>query len=83
MEHYSEDANNYNTDLQDLQELRMVCNTRLLSRPYFLCSYFFLLFSESTLISLLFSPKMFEVTKNCNFFLARSTCSEFGKVKST
>ena len=37
--------------------------------PYFfLCSYFSLLFSENALLSLLFSPKMFEVTKNCNFF---------------
>ena len=35
--------------------------------PYFfLCSYFSLpFFSEN---ALLFSPKMFEVTKNCNFF---------------
>ena len=43
------------------------------SRPYFsllfLCSYFSLLFfSENVLLSLLFSKKMFEVTKNCNFF---------------
>ena len=37
--------------------------------PYFfLCSYFSLFFSEKALLSLLFSPKMFEVTKNCNFF---------------
>ena len=37
--------------------------------PYFfLCSYFSLLFSENVLLSLLFSPKMFEVTKNCIFF---------------
>ena len=35
---------------------------------FFLCSYFSLLFSENALLSLLFSPKMFEVTKNCNFF---------------
>ena len=34
----------------------------------FLCSDFSLLFSENALLSLLFSPKMFEVTKNCNFF---------------
>ena len=37
--------------------------------PYFfLCSYFSLIFSENALLSLLFNPKMFEVTKNCNFF---------------
>ena len=41
---------------------------------FFLCSYFSLLFSENALLSLLFSPKMFEVTKNCNFF-PRSLCS--------
>ena len=35
---------------------------------FFLCSYFSLLFSENALLSLLFRPKMFEVTKNCNFF---------------
>ena len=34
----------------------------------FLCSYSFLLFSENALLSLFFSPKMFEVTINCNFF---------------
>ena len=44
--------------------------------PYFfLCSYFF---SENALLCLLFSPKMFEVTKILNIFvLARFTCSEF------
>ena len=36
---------------------------------FILCCYFFLLFSENALLSLLFSPKMFEVTKNNNFFL--------------
>ena len=52
---------------------------RLSSGPYFsYYSYFSLLlicvptfpyfFSEIALLSLLFSPKMFEVTKNCNFF---------------
>ena len=46
----------------------------LFSTFYFLCSYFSLLFSENALLSLLFSPKMFEVTKNCNFF-PRSLCS--------
>ena len=36
--------------------------------PYFFwCSYFSLLFSENALLSLLFSPKMFEVIKNCIF----------------
>ena len=40
----------------------------LLFPTLFLCSYFSLLFSENALLSLLFSPKMFEVTKNCNFF---------------
>ena len=49
----------------------------LLFPSLFLCSFFSLLFSENTLLSLLFSQKMFEVTKNCNFFsslasLARS-----------
>ena len=43
------------------------------SIPYFFSySYFSLLFSEHALLSLLFSPKMFEVTKNCDFFLAPS-----------
>ena len=41
----------------------------LLFPTFFLCSYFSLLFSENALLSLLFSPKMFEVTKNCNCFL--------------
>ena len=36
--------------------------------PTFLCSYFSLLFFWNALLSLLLSPKMFEVTKNCNFF---------------
>ena len=40
----------------------------LLFPTFILCSYFFLLFSEKALLSLLFSPKMFELTKNCNFF---------------
>ena len=40
----------------------------LLFPTFFLCSYFSLLFSENALLSLLFSPKVFEVTKNCNFF---------------
>ena len=29
MEHYSEDANNFSIELQDLQELRMVCTMLL------------------------------------------------------
>ena len=57
---------------------------RLSSRPYFsllfFLPYFSLLFSENTQLSLLFSPKMFEVTKIVIFFLARS---EFGKIRST
>ena len=37
--------------------------------PYFFCVFLLsLLFSENALLSLLFSPKLFEVTKNCNFF---------------
>ena len=41
----------------------------LLFPTIILCSYFFLLFSKNALLSLLFSPKMFEATKNSNFFL--------------
>ena len=40
----------------------------LLFPTFFLCSYFSLLFTENALLSQLFSPKMFELTKNCNFF---------------
>ena len=40
----------------------------LLFPTFFLCSYFSLLFSENALLSLLFSPKMFEVTENCIYF---------------
>ena len=54
----------------------------LLFPPFFMCPYFSLLFSENALLSLLFSPKMFEVTKNCKFFLARFTCLEFVKIRS-
>ena len=40
--------------------------------PNFSCAPTSLFFSESALLSLHFSPKMFEVTKYCNFFfLAR------------
>ena len=37
--------------------------------PYFIFVFLFsLLFSENTLLTLLFSQKIFEVTKNCNLF---------------
>ena len=52
----------------------------LLFPVLFLCSYFFLLFSEN---ALLFSPKMFEVTKNCNFFHAVFARLQFLKIRST
>ena len=35
---------------------------------FFVFLLFPIFFSENALLSLLFSPKMFEVTKNCNFF---------------
>ena len=58
---------------------------RLSSRPYysyfsllFLCSYFSLLFSENALLSLLFSPQIFELTKHCNFFpLSLEVCKNW------
>ena len=55
----------------------------LLFPTLFLCSYFSLLFSENSLLFLLFSPKMFEVTKNCNFFHAVFARSQFLKIRST
>ena len=65
---------------------------RLSSGPYF--SYYSLLFffcapsfpyffSENALLSLLFSPKMFEVTENCNFFHVVFALSQFLKIRST
>ena len=36
--------------------------------PYFFVLLLFLFFSENALLYLLFSPKMFEVIKNCTFF---------------
>ena len=50
--------------------------------PYFfMCSYLCLLFSENALLSLLFSPKMFEVTKNCNFFPCLVCSLGVGKIQ--
>ena len=51
---------------------------RLSNGPYFffVSLLFPTFFSENALLYLLFSPKMFEVTKNCNFF---PTLSEFQK----
>ena len=50
----------------------------LLFLTFFLCFYFSLLFSENALLSLLFSPIMFEVTKNWNSFLALSKFVKIG-----
>ena len=58
-----------NRDYKDLQAFKQALLFLLfLLFPTFLCSDFSLFFSENALLSLLFSPKIFEVTKNCNFF---------------
>ena len=55
----------------------------LLFPTFFLCSYFSLLLSENALLSLLCSPKMFEVAKTCNFFLACFARSENTQIAPT
>ena len=51
-----------------LKRQRQAFKRALLFPTFFCVPTFPYFFSENALLSLLFSPKMFEVTKNCNFF---------------